>query len=82
MILSHTYLNKYSNELGRIKETSSYKTFKQYNCNINYREGIINMTIKRPIVEESIDINPTIFKIQTKFKYPIFDTYNSIVIIQ
>jgi ASC-1-like (ASCH) protein len=82
MVLNHTYLNKYNNELGRIKETSTYKSFKEYNCNINNREGIINVTIKKPKIEESIDINSNIFKIQTKFRYPIFDIYNSIVIIQ
>ena len=82
MVLNRTYLNKYNNELRRIKEISNYKLFKQYNCNITNREGIINITIKKPKIEESIDINPNIFKIQTKFRYPIFDTYNSIVIIQ
>ena len=60
----------------------SYKNYIELSCNIGNREGIINVLInygENP--QQQVQSNPGIFRPNSEFKYNLFDSHYSNIII-
>ena len=73
------------NNFGRTKITDdiiTYKSLIEYNCNLEEREGIINVIVKRENTRDSeTKSNPEVYYPKNSFTHNLFDSYNSKIIL-
>ena len=69
---------------GRTVQSNSaqYRNFIEIACNIQNREGIINILLNNgEPTERKLYINPNIYRPQSEFKYNLFDSRESNIFI-